>query len=78
MNDIRVNLPAKLRIALYILAGILSPIIAVLTLPEVAILPSWVMLVWTGEVAFVGTMAALNVNSPKLKDPIENEPEEGM
>lgn len=60
----RVNLPANVRVTLYILTGVLSPVIAVLTSPEVALLPSWVMLIWTGEVTFVGTMAALNVTNP--------------
>lgn len=64
----RVNLPANVRVALYILTGVLSPIIAVLTLPEVHVLPAWVMLIWTGEVTFVGTMAALNVSNPTDED----------
>lgn len=59
----RVNLPDKVRLWLYIVTGLGSPIIGVLTSPDVAILPSWVMLIWSGEVAFVGTMAALNVSS---------------
>lgn len=56
-----VKLSPKLRQTLYIVTGILSPIIAVLTLPEVNILPAWVMLIWTGEVAFIGALAAFNV-----------------
>lgn len=61
----RVNLPPKWRVGIYIITGVLSPIIAVLTTPEVAILPSWVMLVWAGEITFVGTMAGLNVSNPE-------------
>lgn len=64
----RVNLPANVRVVLYILTGVLSPIIAVLTSPDVHLLPSWVMLIWTGEVTFVGTMAALNVSNPPDKE----------
>jgi len=60
----RVNLPPNVRVAIYILTGVLSPIIAVLTSPDVAVLPAWVMLIWTGEVTFVGAMAALNVSNP--------------
>lgn len=58
----KLNPPRKVRAALYVLTGVLSPIIGVLTLPEVGILPSWVMLIWTGEMTFIGTMAALNTS----------------
>lgn len=55
------TVPAKLRIALYVLTGILTPPIAVLTLPDVHVLPSWAMTIWSGEVTFVASMAGFNV-----------------
>lgn len=63
----RVNLPDRVRLWLYIITGVFTPIIAVLTSPDVSILPSWVALIWAGEVTFIGTMAALNVSTPSDK-----------
>lgn len=68
------TLPAKIRIALYVLTGVLTPPIAVLTSPEVAVLPSWVNLIWTAEVTFVASMAGFNVvKSLKNDEPTERQ-----
>lgn len=58
----RVNLPDRVRIALYVLTALGTPVVAVLTSPDVHLLPTWVMTLWTAEVAAVGAMAALNVS----------------
>jgi len=55
----RINLPDKVRAALYIITALGTPIIGVLT--EQTILPDWAMTLWTAEVAVVTAMAALNV-----------------
>lgn len=55
----RVNLPDRVRVILYVITALGTPVVGVLT--EQAILPSWVMTLWTAEVAAVTAMAALNV-----------------
>ena len=58
----RVNLPASVRVVLYILTALGTPVAAVLT--DQSILPQWVMTLWSAEVAAVGAMAGLNVTTP--------------
>jgi hypothetical protein len=57
----RVNLPDRVRVALYVITALGSPVIAVLTSADVSILPQWVATLWTAEVTAVTAMAALNV-----------------
>lgn len=61
----RVNLPDKVRIWLYVITAVGTPVIGVLT--EQGFLPSWAMTLWTAEVAVIGAMAALNVATPSDK-----------
>ncbi len=58
------RIPSNYRLAIYIFTGVMSPIIAVLTLPEVSILPWWVGVIWAGEVTFATTLAGSNVSKP--------------
>lgn len=58
----RVNLPSNVRLWLYIITALGSPIVAVLT-GEANVLPNWVESLWMAEVAAVSAMAALNVSS---------------
>jgi hypothetical protein len=59
----RINLPPRVRVAIYIATALVTPIIGVLT--DQKFLPDWVMTLWTAEVAAVGAMAAINVSEPK-------------
>lgn len=56
----QVNLPTKVRFALYVITGVLTPVFAVLT--EQKFLPDWTMTLWMAEVTFVSALAAFNVN----------------
>lgn len=56
----RVNLPDRVRVVLYVITAVGTPIVGVLT--EQKFLPDWAMTLWTAEVAVVGAMAALNVS----------------
>lgn len=56
----RVNLPDRVRVALYVITALGTPLVGVLT--EQSILPLWVMTLWSAEVAAVTAMAALNVS----------------
>lgn len=56
----KVNLPDRVRALLYVITALGTPIVGVLT--EQSILPTWVMTLWTAEVAAVSAMAALNVS----------------
>lgn len=57
----RVNLPDRVRLVLYIITALGTPVVGVLT--EQTILPTWAMTLWTAEVAVVTAMAALNVTT---------------
>lgn len=57
----RVNLPDRVRVILYVITALGTPIVSVLT--DQNILPTWAMTLWAAEVAAVGAMAALNVSS---------------
>lgn len=57
----RVNLPDRVRVILYVITALGTPVISVLT--DQQILPAWVMTLWAAEVAAVGAMAALNVSA---------------
>lgn len=61
----RVNLPPQVRAALYVVTALLSPVVGVLVMQHV--LPNWVATLWSGEVAAVGTLAALNVSNSQDK-----------
>lgn len=58
------RLPSRWRLGIYIFTGVMSPIVAVLTSPEVHILPWWVGVIWAGEVTFAATLAGSNVSKP--------------
>jgi hypothetical protein len=58
------RIPSTWRLGIYIFTGVMSPIVAVLTLPEVSILPWWVGVIWAGEVTFATTLAGSNVSKP--------------
>jgi len=61
----RVNLPSKVRAVLYVITAVGTPFMAYLlakgTVGELE------MTLWSGEVAVVSAMAALNVQNPKDK-----------
>lgn len=57
----RVNLPDRVRVILYVITALGTPVVGVLT--EQGILPLWAMTLWSAEVAAVGAMAALNVSA---------------
>jgi len=59
------RIPPKYRMAIYLFTGIMSPIVAVLTMPDIHILPYWFSLIWAGEVTFAGTLAGSNVSKPE-------------
>lgn len=59
----RVNLPDNVRVALYVVTALGTPIVSVLT--DQSILPQWAMTLWAAEVTAVGAMAALNVTTPE-------------
>lgn len=61
----RVNLPDRVRVALYVITALGTPIVSVLT--DQNILPMWVMTLWAAEVTAVGAMAALNVTASNDK-----------
>lgn len=54
-----INLPPKVRFLLYIVTGMLTPVVAVLT--DQNLLPGWVFTIWMAEVTFVSGLAAFNV-----------------
>lgn len=56
----RVNLPDRVRVVLYVITALGTPVVGVLT--EQNILPAWAMTLWSAEVAAVTAMAALNVS----------------
>lgn len=58
-----INIPPKVRLWLYIFTLFTTPVVAVLT--EQAILPTWVLTLWTAEVAVVSSLAAFNVDRRK-------------
>lgn len=55
----RVNLPDRVRVTLYVITALGTPLISVLT--EQKFIPDWAMTLWSAEVAAVTAMAALNV-----------------
>lgn len=61
----RVNLPDRVRVLLYVITALGTPLMGVLV--EQNFLPTWAMTLWTAEVAAVGAMAALNVSSSSDK-----------
>lgn len=61
----RVNLPAKVRAALYILTALGTPLVAYLLAKGV--IGELEVSLWSGEVAVVTAMAALNVSNPEDK-----------
>ena len=58
-----INVPSKVRAALYIVTGLLTPVVAVLTTQ--GILPDWVNVLWSAEVLFVAGLARFNVTPDK-------------
>lgn len=58
-------LSPKVRFVIYVLTGLITPVITVLTLPEVHILPSYIGIIWAAEVTFVGGLAASNTPTSK-------------
>lgn len=54
-----INLPHQVRLALYIITGVLSPVMVYLLATEV--IGTLEMALWTAEVTFVSGLAAINV-----------------
>lgn len=58
-----INLPYKVRAALYIFTAVVSPVMAYLLAKD--IIGTLEMALWTGEVTVVAALAAFNVDSTK-------------
>lgn len=58
----RINLPSKVRAALYVFTALGTPIVAYLLAK--GIIGELEVALWSGEVAVVTSMAALNVTIP--------------
>jgi hypothetical protein len=55
----QIEIPPKVRVALYVITALGTPIVATLTSQH--ILADWVVSLWSGEVTAVTAMAALRV-----------------
>lgn len=58
-----VTIPSRVRLILYVLTVLGTPVVGVLV--DQNIWPSWVGVLWSAEVAAVGTLAASNVTPDK-------------
>lgn len=59
----QINLPEKVRGALYIFTGVGSVVVTYLGATEIISTPE--MALWTGFTAFIATLAQFNLGSPK-------------
>lgn len=54
-----INLPYKVRLVLYVITGMVTPLVAILVTN--GFIPDWVSLLWSAEVMFVSGLAQLNI-----------------